>query len=36
MYPGFYFDRTMILLLPAVIIAFWAQKMGILARILQE
>ena len=25
MYPGFYFDRTMILLLPAVIIAFWAQ-----------
>lgn len=24
-YPGFYFDRTMILLLPAIIIAFWAQ-----------
>ena len=28
MYPGFYFDRTMILLLPAVIIAFWAQTKG--------
>ena len=25
-YPGFYFDRTMILLLPAIIIAFWAQS----------
>lgn len=24
-YPGFYFDKTMILLLPAIIIAFWAQ-----------
>ena len=24
-YPGFYFDRTMLLLLPAIIIAFWAQ-----------
>lgn len=25
-YPGFYFDRTMILLLPAIIISFWAQS----------
>ena len=25
-YPGFYFDRTMLLLLPAIIIAFWAQS----------
>lgn len=25
-HPGFYFDRTMILLLPAIIIAFWAQS----------
>ena len=25
-YPGFYFDRTMILLLPAVIITIWAQS----------
>lgn len=25
-YPGLYFDRTMILLLPAIIIAFWAQS----------
>lgn len=25
-YPGFYFDRTMILLIPAIIIAFWAQS----------
>ena len=25
-YPGFYFDRTRILLLPAIIIAFWAQS----------
>ena len=25
-YPGFYFDRTIILLLPAIIIAFWAQS----------
>ena len=25
-YPGFYFDRTLILLLPAIIIAFWAQS----------
>lgn len=25
-YPGFYFDKTMILLLPAIIIAFWAQS----------
>ena len=25
-YPGFYFDRTMIWLLPAIIIAFWAQS----------
>ena len=24
--PGFYFDRTIILLLPAMIIAFWAQS----------
>lgn len=26
LYPGFYFDRTMLLLLPAIIIAFWAQS----------
>lgn len=25
-YPGFYFDRTMLLLLPAIVIAFWAQS----------
>ena len=25
-YPGFYFDRTMLLLLPAIISAFWAQS----------
>lgn len=25
-YPGFYFDGTMMLLLPAIIIAFWAQS----------
>ena len=24
-YPGFYFDPTYLLLLPAIIIAFWAQ-----------
>ena len=24
-YPGLYFDKTMLLLVPAMIIAFWAQ-----------
>ena len=24
-YPGFYFDSTYLLLVPAIIIAFWAQ-----------